>query len=195
MTSGFGHYGWAIIVFVVAFLAFVLYRRGKRLIGHQRYQERRMVMRMLLFGVLIVFLLVTYAHRPDPLLGYGSAGVGFALGVVIALLALRFTQMGRDEDGVWYVPNTYLGIGLIALLVGRFVYEYFVIFPRIRKEAQAAAAQASAHPNAPVAMHLSATSQPILHAVLFIVLGYYLAYYLGILMRARGMEQEPSGGQ
>ena len=32
-------------------------------------------------------------------------------------------------------------------------------------------------------------------AVLFIVLGYYLVYYLGILMRARRMEPEPSDGQ
>lgn len=195
MTSGFGHYGWAIIVFVVAFLAFVLYRRGKRLIGHQRYQERRMITRLVIIGALTVLLLASYSRRPDPLLGYGSAAVGFALGIIIGLLALRFTQMGRDEDGVWYVPNTYLGIGLIALLVGRFVYEYVVVFPQIRKQAQAAAAQASTHPNAPVAAHMSVTSQPILHAVLFIVLGYYLVYYLGIVLRARRMEPEPSGGQ
>lgn len=196
MTSGFGHYGWAIIVFLVAFFAFLLYRRGKRLIGHQRFQERRMIIRTVIFGVLILFLLASYARRPDPLLGYGSAAAGFVLGIVIGLLALRFTQMGRDEDGVWYVPNTYLGIGLIALLVGRFVYEYVVVFPQIRKQAQMAAAQASAHPNAPVGAHMSAVaSQPILHAVLFIVLGYYLVYYLGILLRARGMEPEPSGGQ
>jgi len=191
MASGFGHYSWAIIVGVVALLAFVLYRRGKRLIGHQRFNERRTFVRTLVFGVLILFVLASYVRRPDPVLGYGSAAVGFVLGVIIALLALRFTQMGRDDDGVWYVPNLYLGIGLIALLVARYVYEYFVVFPQMQKQATVAAKAA----NHPGNMHISVASQPILHAVLFIVLGYYLVYYIGILMRARGMESGPAGGE
>lgn len=195
MTGGFGHYGWAFILAIVALLAFVLYRRGKRLIGHQRFNERRTLIRTVIFGVLIIFLLASYARYPDPFLEYGSAAAGFVLGVVIALLALRFTQMGRDDSGVWYVPNLYLGIGLIALLVGRYVYEYFAVFPKMQKQAQAAAAQAAAHPHAPGAAHMTLGSQPVLHAVLFIVLGYYLVYYLGIVMRARKMEHEPSGGQ
>lgn len=190
MTSGAGHYSWAIIVAIVALLAFVLYRRGKRLIGHQRYNERRTLIRSVIFGVLILFVLASYMHRPDPLLQYGSAAGGFVLGVIIGLLALRYTQMGRDEKGVWYVPNLYLGIGLIALLVGRFVYEYFVIFPQVKKAADAAE-QAGAHAGAPGAMHVSITSQPVLHAVLFLVLGYYLLYYIGIVLRARRMESEP----
>lgn len=188
MTAGTGHYSWAIIVAIVALLAFVLYRRGKRLIGHQRYNERRTVIRTVLFGVLILFVLASYVHQPDPILQYGSAAGGFVLGVIIALLALRYTQMGRDEKGVWYVPNLYLGIGLIALLVARFVYEYFVIFPQIRKQAEAVA-RATAHPGA---VNMPVTSQPVLHAVLFLVLGYYLFYYVGILMRARNMESDPA---
>lgn len=187
MTIGAGHYSWAIIVAIVALLSFVLYRRGKRLIGHQRYNERRTLIRSVIFGVLILFVLASYMHRSDPLLQYGSAAGGFVLGAIIGLVALRYTQMGRDEKGVWYVPNLYLGIGLIALLVGRYVYEYFVIFPQVKRQVEAAAAHAGAHGAAP----LTIGAQPILHAVLFLVLGYYLLYYIGIVLRARRMESEP----
>lgn len=180
MTPAVGHYSWAAIVAVVALLAFVLYRRGKRLIGHQRFHERRLTIRVIIFAAVGVLLLVTYAHRIDPVLEYGSAAGGFAVGLIVALIALRFTQMGRDEDGVWYVPNLYLGIGLIALLLARFVYEYFVMFPQIRKQVEEASAQGAA-----AAHSVAFTPQPILHGILFLVLGYYVAYYLGILVRAR----------
>ena len=189
MTSGFGHYGWAIIVVVVMLLAFVLYRRGKRLIGYQRFNERRTLVRTLIMGALILFVLASYIHLPDPMLQYGSAAAGFVLGALVALPALRYTQMGRDEKGVWYVPNLYLGIGLIALLIARFIYEYVVIFPQIRHQVQTAVEQKGAVP-------MSIASQPILHAVLFLVLGYYLLYYAGILLRSRHMESEsPTPGE
>jgi hypothetical protein len=183
MAFDFGRYGWAIIVVVVMLLAFVLYRRGKRLIGHQRFNERRTLVRVVIMGALILFVLASYIHFPDPMLQYGSAAVGFVLGVIVALPALHYTQMGRDGKGVWYVPNLYLGIGLIALLVARFVYEYMVIFPQVRHQVQMVVEQQGAVP-------MSVASQPILHAVLFLVLGYYLLYYVGIILRSRHMESE-----
>ncbi|MGA7966318.1 MAG: hypothetical protein WCB49_10585 [Gammaproteobacteria bacterium] len=180
MTPAIGHYGWGAIVAVVAIVALLLYRRGRRLIGHQRFNERRLIIRVVIFAVLCVLLLVSYAHRMDPMLEYGSSAGGFAGGVIVALIALRFTQMGRDEYGVWYVPNLYLGIGLIALLLARFAYEYFVMFPQIQKQMEAASAQGAA------AVHsIAFAPQPILHGILSLVLGYYVAYYLGILVKAR----------
>ena len=180
MAPGSGHYSWTLIAAAVAVLAFLLYRRGRRLIGHQRFHQRRLVIRVVLFGVVTVLLLVSFTGRPAPGLAYASAAAGFAIGLLVALVALRFTQMGRDENGVWYVPNLYLGMGLVSLLVARFIYEYFVIFPQVRKQIQAAAAHGGAGVHPAVF-----TPQPVLHGVLFLVLGYYVTYYLGILIRAR----------
>lgn len=176
MTSFAGHYSWLVIVAVVAVLALVLYRRGRRLIGHQRLHERRIIIRIVVLAALSVFLLVSYARRADPMLEFAGSAVGFLAGLIIAVVALRFTQMGRDENGVWYVPNLYLGIGLIALLIARYAYEYVVIFPQIKKEMTAAAAQGTA---------VVLPSQPVLHGILFLVLGYYVIYYLSLLVRAR----------
>ncbi|MGH8162177.1 MAG: hypothetical protein ACRESR_08575, partial [Gammaproteobacteria bacterium] len=112
---------------------------------------------------------------------YAGMAVGFGIGVIIALLSLRLTRMGRDEAGIWYVPNLYLGVGLIALLVARFVYEYIVVFPAIRRAAatQGAAAQTGFG------------SPSMLSGVLFLVIGYYLAYYTGVYLRARRLESQP----
>lgn len=178
MSFGSGHYSWIIGAGVIALVAFLLYRRGRRLIGHQRLMEGRLKRRVVLFIVAIVLLLVTYAHQPHAEIAYAAAAVGFFAGLAVALIALRFTQMGRDERGIWYVPNLYLGIGLVALLVGRFLYEYFVLFPEVKKQVAAAAAQGAS--GAPVMI----PPEPILHGVFFLVLGYYAVYNLGILVRA-----------
>ena len=186
MTSFSGHYSWLAIVAVVAVLALVLYRRGRRLIGHQRFHERRIIIRAVILAAVSVLLLVTYARRADPMLEYASSAGGFLVGLVIALVALRFTQMGRDEKGVWYVPNLYLGIGLIALLIARYVYEYVVFFPQFKKQMLAAQTHGTA---------MVLPSQPVLHGILFLVLGYYVIYYLSLLIRVRREGHLESAGQ
>ena len=189
MTSMSGHYQWIAIVAAVAVVAFILYRRGRRLIGHQRFHQRRITFRAVILAVVAVLLLVQYAQRADPMLEYASTAGGALVGFAIGFVALRFTQMGRDENGVWYVPNMYLGIGLVALLIARFVYEYFVMFPQIRKQMEEASAQGAA-----AAHSIAFAPQPISHGILFLVLGYYVAYYLGILVRARREGHLHAGG-
>ena len=175
MTPAPGHYGWIAVVVAVALLALLLYRRGRRLIGHQRLHKRRVVIRAVVLVAVSVLLLVSYTRRSDPIVEYVGSGGGFVAGLLLALAALRFTQMGRDEKGVWYVPNLYLGLGLIALLVARYVYEYVVLFPRIKQQMTEAAAHGTT---------MTLPSQPMLHGILFLVLGYYVIYYLGLLVRA-----------
>lgn len=184
MTTGLGHYGWAWIIALVALLAFALYRRGRRLIGHQRFAERRILFRIAVIAAIAIAVLFSYAHHSNPAAEYEGAAAGFVIGAIIALFALRFTQMGRDERGLWYVPNLYLGIGLIALLIARFAYEYVVLFPQMRRQAEAAAAAKG------TAQHVFA-SQPIFHGLLYLVLGYYLVYYAGLLLRAKRLQAEP----
>jgi len=173
--TGFGHHGWIWALALVALLAFALYRRGRRLIGRQRYSEKRMRVRVLFIAVITVLAVIPLAGHGQAAVELGSAAAGFAVGIAIAAAALRFTQMGRDERGLWYVPNLYLGMGLVALLIARYVYEYFEVLPKMRAQAEAAANGAAPQ----------IAAQPMLHGVLFLVLGYYVVYYGGVMLRAR----------
>jgi len=179
MSALSSHYSWIVIVAVIALVALVLYRRARRLIGHQRFNQRRIVMRAILLVALLVYLVIIYALRGNPIFVTAGLAGGFVAGLIVALFSLRFTKMGVDERGVWYVPNLFLGIGLIAVLVGRYVYEYVVIYPQIKKQVEVASAHGSN------AAHVATLgSQPILHGILFLVLGYYVVYYAGLLLRA-----------
>jgi len=62
------------------------------------------------------------------------------------------------------------------LLIARFVYEYVVIFPQLKKQMMAATAHGAT---------ATLPAQPVLHGMLFLVIGYYVLYYLGLLVRAR----------
>lgn len=181
MTMNFGNSAWIWLPALAAIFILIFYRRARRLIGHQCYRERRMRRRIVFLSIILIIALGSLIQGEHLATGLGSAALGLALGVLIAGVALRITQMGDDEQGVWYVPNRYLGIALLLLLVARYTYEYVEISPQIRQ----AILIASQNPQARVVV----PAQPILHAVLFLVLGYYLSYYGGIALRARRIMQ------
>lgn len=180
MSTSFGHGGWIWLLALAVLLGIALYWRGRRMIGRQRYQENRILLRVGLIAALTIIAVIPLFRQPHVAEAVGAASAGFVVGIVIAVAALRFTLMGRNEAGVWYVPNLYLGIGLIALLVARFAYEYVVLLPQVRRQMAAAAQGVTPH---------AVTVGPMLHGVLFLVLGYYFCYYAGVILRARRLPE------
>lgn len=178
---GFGHYAWAWVVAVVAILLAALYFRARRMIGRQRYSPRRVRARAVLLALVTVFLVVIYARRAYPAGVYGALAAGFVIGALVAGFAVRFTRMGRHADEVWYTPNLYLGGGLLVVLVGRYVYEYFIVYPQIQHR-MALAARGT--------REFSALPHPFLYGTLFLVLGYYVVYYAGLIYRVRRLAAE-----
>lgn len=179
MKMSFGDSAWIWVPALAAILLLVFYRRARRLIGRQRYREGRMMRRVIFIFIIVVLVAFSLAGGRHSATGLWSAALGLIIGAVIAGVALRITQMGDDEQGVWFVPNRYLGIALLLLLVARYVYEFVTISPQIRR------AIASASRNHPTKVVVP--PQPMVHALLFLVLGYYLFYYAGITLRARHM--------
>jgi hypothetical protein len=153
-----------------AFVAFAIYRRVRRNIGRQRVQPMRMRSRIILFGVIGALVLAVSARNVEL---FGATAAGIAGGVALAWLGLRHTQFEITEQGSFYTPHTYIGLFVSALLLGRIAYRFMIVYPAMQ-----AAQQVNANPFA------AYQKSPLTLAIFGIVIGYYIAYYAGVLMRS-----------
>lgn len=158
----------------VALMLFVAYRRVRRAIGRQRLQPTRMKVRVgVLFLVSAAFIVVP---RGD-LLILAAAAVGAVLGIALAVYALRHTQVETTADGTFYTGHPYIGLGIALLFVGRLIYRFV----------QMSTASAMMAPGARGASPFAGmVGNPVTTGVFFIVAGYYIAYYTGLLRRGDG---------
>lgn len=143
-----------------------LYVRMRRNFGRQPIRPKRMWTRV---GILTaVIVLFAFSGLRSPSLGEALiAGVGG--GVVLGALALRLTQFEVDGNNDCYVPNPWIGLGLTALLLGRLLYRFMELYP------------AMLHATGPVAQHRT----PLTMAIFGLLVGYYIAYYAGLLIHHR----------
>lgn len=156
----------------------LLYRRARGLFGRREISVPRFVLRMLLTGGLAVFFILF------PGSGVGFKILGVALGLVLAGIGI-FTTKIEHEGGDWYyIPNRYLGIVLVSLIVGRIAYRLW----QFRGFADLQAANSEGMGNLAL--------NPVGRMLLVALLIYYAVYNAGILGR-RHMEEtmraEPSG--
>ncbi|MGH8089851.1 MAG: DUF1453 domain-containing protein [Rudaea sp.] len=155
---------------VAAFVAWAIYRRVRRNIGRQRVQPMRMRSRIVLLGVVGALVLAASTHNLQSVEGMLA---GIAGGVALAWLGLRHTKFEVTEQGSFYTPHTYIGLFVSALLLGRIAYRFMIVYPTMQ-----AAHQVNANPFA------AYQKSPLTLAIFGIVIGYYIAYYAGVLMRS-----------
>jgi hypothetical protein len=96
-------------------------------------------------------------------------GGGLAAGVLLALVGLRLTRFEATPEGRFYTPNPYIGVAISILFVGRLLYRLFMLSTVSEKPMQA-----------PPLMQSSLS-----FLVFGLLAGYYMAYYIGVLMRSR----------
>jgi len=159
----------AVAGFVMLFV-FLMYRRFRRLFGRQPLQPARLKFR-------IVFLLVVGAM----LLQRGGFGaqsalavaIGLGGGVALGLLGVRLTTFETTPQGRFYTPHGGIGLLLSALLLGRLAYRFVVVWPLMH-----GAHVAGGSPMA------SFQRSPLTLAIFALLVGYYVTYCIGILLRA-----------
>jgi len=110
--------------------------------------------------------------------------VGLAAGAALAYIGVKLTRFDAMPAGIFYTPNGYIGAALSALLLGRLAYRFVVLYPTLQ------AAQAGGD-NPLDAFQRS----PFTLALLAIVIGYYLAYYAGLLIRSSALPEQPGIAQ
>jgi len=111
---------------VIALLPLVgwgVYRRVKRMIGRQRLSRVRPWLTLTLFPVLLALLAATAfvpPHpQPDKLVWLAA---GLVVGSVLAVFGLKRTRFEATTDGLFYTPDSRIGIAISALIVLRVVY-------------------------------------------------------------------------
>jgi hypothetical protein len=164
------------------FVAWAIYRRIRRNIGRQPVRPRRMQVRIVILALAALLVSTRSLHSPE--LG-GALLAGLLGGAALGFIGLRHTKFESTEEGSFYTPHTYIGVSVSALLLARLAYRFVALYP-----AAQAAAQADADPFA------SYQKSPLTLAIFGIVVGYYVLYYAGILMKARsptGSTDHPSG--
>jgi hypothetical protein len=154
-------------------IVFAFYRRFRRNFGRQPIQHKRMVVRVVLLSAIATFMLVLAWHSSTLF----AAGVGgLAVGAALATVGLRLTRFESNTEGEFYTPNTYIGVALSAALLARLAYRYIAVGP-----AAQAVAQQTANGN-PFAAY---QSSPLTLSFFTVLVGYYVTYYVGVMLTAR----------
>lgn len=166
-------------------LAWVVWRRVSRQFGRQPIQRKRMIFRIAVFSFLGCMLALSGLHKLA--LAEGLLA-GVLLGGAIGLLGLRLTRFEVDPvKGDCYVPNPWIGALLTALLLGRLAWRFLVVWPQMQHVA--AAAQTGGYPMHP----LGYASSPLTMLVIGLLIGYYIAYFSGLLIHHRRFQRSHPG--
>lgn len=155
-----------VLAAIAVLVMLALYRRFRRLFGRQPLRPARLKFRIALLGVVGIMILARGMHAMD----FAAAGLlGLAAGAALAYVGLRLTRFDVAPGGIFYTPNGYIGAAISALLIGRLAYRFQVLYPAVQADAgdPLGAIQRS----------------PLTLATFALLIGYYLAYYAGLLMR------------
>ncbi|KAA0071685.1 DUF1453 family protein [Rhodanobacter sp. T12-5] len=166
-------------------LAWIIWRRISRQFGRQPIRRKRMIFRIAVFSFLGCMLALSGLHKLA--LAEGLLA-GVLLGGAIGLLGLRLTRFEVDPvKGDCYVPNPWIGALLTALLLGRLAWRFLVVWPQMQHVA--AAAQTGGYPIHP----LGYASSPLTMLVIGLLIGYYIAYFSGLLIHHRRFQRSHPG--
>ena len=162
---------WLPTIIFVPLIGFALYRRVRRTFGRQELSPRRMMARMALQSLVGVLLVTVWLPTPA---GFAAAATGLACGIGLAIFGLRHTTFDVSEKGSFYIPNPWIGLGVTALFLGRVAGRMFTL------SEHAAVAHADATSQAPMS---GLQRSPLTLGLFFVLAGYYVSYYAGILRK------------
>ena len=160
-------------VAVVALVGWRMYKRVRRLIGRQPVNEKRLWLTAIFFPILIG--LVSLSGLRDVALLEGVVA-GVAIGIALGCFGLRLTRFEATADGCFFTPNTFIGIAVSVLFVGRLLYRFGVLYLSTG-QVDPASVQ-------------SFGSSPLTLATFGVVAAYYTTFAIGVLLWYRKARSE-----
>ena len=162
------------MVLIGGVMAWSIYRRIRRNIGQQRLRPVRITISIVIFSLISLLFLLAATHDMRLLAGIGG---GLALGVGLGFVGLKLTRFETTEAGHFYTPNTYIGVGLSALFLGRLAYRYmFLSDPNYTQD------------------HPQAMQSPLTFFIFGLVAGYYIVYYIGLFVHTHDKKPVAAAG-
>ena len=158
-------------VLIVAVVVWRIFMRMRRSFGRQRVQPRRMTIRITVLA--LIGLLLLLAANLD-LWTMGGVLAGGACGALLGLLGLRHTQFESTPEGRFYTPHTYIGLTVTVLFLARLAYDIALLSHGMPTAFSGPGNPYSAEQNNPLTLAVSGA-----------FIGYYLAYYAGVLRKSR----------
>jgi hypothetical protein len=178
-------------------MVWVVYRRVRRSIGMQPYSPKRLIVRLVLFGIVGVLILSAAVVVPSLIPG---AIVGVLCGVGLALLAIKYC-VTEQRAGVWYYrTHIWIESAVLAIFLSRLAYRLIGVtravgsggFPGAGGVGVGAATGAGGAGAAGVAgvhgaesVGASIAADPLTAGVFFLIIAYYLMYYVYLLRKLR----------
>jgi hypothetical protein len=127
---------------------------------------------------LIILCVLAVSLAPAALRGgeYAAAEAGgAAVGIALALWGASRTRFLRDGERLFYIPHTYTGIAVSALVLGRIVYRSIELYP------SGFTVPGSSAPDTQGPM----LGTPLTVGLFFVLIGYYVCYYSRVLWKSR----------
>src|ERR1700733_14665073 len=158
-------------ILMVAVVAWAIYRRVRRTIGRQPLQPRRMQTRM---AVLTLIGVITLAFSFRDIELAGALAAGAAAGAALGYFGWRHTKFETTPQGQFYTPHLFIGLAVTLLFLGRLAYRFIFLYPGMQAAAKVNESPFAAYQKSPLTL-----------AIFGIVIGYYVAYYAGVIREAK----------
>lgn len=157
-----GHAPALLTVLITGLVLWRMYSRMRRSLGRQQLTPTRPRVLVVLYP--LIAALLAWGARTQPLALAALAG-GLAAGAGLGLYGLKVTRFEATPEGLHYTPSSPIGVGLLLLLVGRFIYR-LAVAPSY---------------GAPGGVAGPPALTPLTMLAIAPVLGYYATYYIGLL--------------
>lgn len=162
---------------IILLAALVLFRRIKRSIGFQKFNEASLIIRMVIFGLVSLLILFSAIIYPMALIG---DGIGIIAGLVLAYIATNHAQFEKREKGLYFKTHIWVEITVIVLFVIRFAYRFYMYKDMFQPNESPHEMQ----------NRMQTMQDPFTSVVIFLFCAYYIGYFSFILKEAKKAMKE-----
>jgi hypothetical protein len=171
-----------VVLALVALIPLALVQRYRMGTARQRARGWLAALNIVGLALSAAMFLVTAALTSIWVPGaFAYTVAGLAIGCVLGMAGLSLTRWEPEPAGLYYTPNRWLVLGVTLLVTGRVLFGFWRAWHTWRAGVDDASWLAAAG----VAKSMAAGA---------VVLGYYLAYWIGVRRRIRRQSLKPRPG-